>query len=100
MNLNSKKVIELIEQKYEFSGDLYNEEEILNWLMTQKDPSGDVIEELEGEQLLHAIHNSESLAVFFCKLRIISIFFLIHQSKILIHRLCFVWSSQMPRTDL
>ncbi len=35
--------------------------------MTQKDPSGDVIEELEGEQLLHAIHTSESLAVFFCK---------------------------------
>lgn len=47
-------------------GDLYNEEEILNWLMTQKDPSGDVIEELEGEQLLHSIHNSESLAIFFC----------------------------------
>lgn len=35
--------------------------------MTQKDPSGDVIEELEGEQLLHAIHHSESLAVFFCE---------------------------------
>lgn len=48
-------------------GDLYDEEEILNWLMTQKDPSGDVIEELEGEQLLDAIHNSEALAVFFCK---------------------------------
>ncbi|XP_065225798.1 uncharacterized protein hlk isoform X2 [Planococcus citri] len=48
-----------------YAGDLYDEEEILNWLMTQKDPSGDVIEELEGEKLLHAIHTSESLAVFF-----------------------------------
>lgn len=41
--------------------------------MTQKDPSGDIIEELEGEQLLLAIHNSESLAVFFCKLYLIDL---------------------------
>lgn len=48
-------------------GDLYDEGEILNWLLTQKDPSGEVIEELEGEELLKAIQKSESLAVYFCK---------------------------------
>ncbi|XP_075212452.1 hulk isoform X4 [Lycorma delicatula] len=48
-----------------YAGDLYDEGEILNWLLTQKDPSGEVIEELEGEELLRAIHKSESLAVYF-----------------------------------
>lgn len=63
--------------------------------MTQKDPSGDVIEELEGEQLLHAIHNSESLAVFFCKLNNVSIFLKFNLSILNpnSHRLCFVLSS-------
>lgn len=50
-----------------FSGDLYDEDELLNWLLTQKDPTGEVIEELEGEELLKAIHQSESLAIYFCK---------------------------------
>lgn len=52
-----------------FVGDLYDEEQILQWLMTQKDPSGDVIETLEGEELLNLIRESESLAVYFCKCR-------------------------------
>ena len=60
-----------------FKGDLYNEEEILAWLMTQKDPSSEVIEELDGEHLLHAIHNSESLAVFFCKCTVTLILFVV-----------------------
>lgn len=51
------------------AGDLYDEEQILQWLMTQKDPSGDVIETLEGEDLLNLIRESESLAVYFCKCR-------------------------------
>ncbi|XP_072157622.1 uncharacterized protein [Bemisia tabaci] len=48
-----------------FAGDLYDESELLAWLMTQKDPSGDLIEELEGEDLLKTIQDSESLAVYF-----------------------------------
>ncbi|XP_033225362.1 uncharacterized protein LOC117178180 isoform X2 [Belonocnema kinseyi] len=50
-----------------YAGDLYDEEQILQWLMTQKDPSGEVIEALEGEDLLHLIRESDSLAVYFCK---------------------------------
>ncbi|XP_039290483.1 uncharacterized protein LOC111055351 isoform X3 [Nilaparvata lugens] len=49
-----------------YAGDLYDEAEILNWLLTQKDPSGEVIEEFEGEALLKAIQHSESLAIYFC----------------------------------
>lgn len=52
---------------FHFAGDLYDEDEILNWLLTQKDPTGEVIEELEGDELLKAIHKSESLAIYFCK---------------------------------
>ncbi|XP_032681273.1 uncharacterized protein LOC116848848 isoform X2 [Odontomachus brunneus] len=48
-----------------YAGDLYDEEQILQWLMTQKDPSGEVIEALEGEDLLNLIRESESLAVYF-----------------------------------
>ncbi|KAL6447201.1 hypothetical protein ACFW04_001475 [Cataglyphis niger] len=47
------------------TGDLYEEEQILQWLLTQKDPSGEVIEALEGEDLLNLIRESESLAVYF-----------------------------------
>lgn len=50
-----------------YAGDLYDEEQLLNWLMTQKDPSGEVIEALEGDSLRHMIKTSESLAVYFCK---------------------------------
>lgn len=49
------------------SGDLYEEEQILTWLLTQKDPSGDVIEDLEGEKLINLIEESGSIAVYFCK---------------------------------
>ncbi|XP_076765990.1 hulk isoform X1 [Xylocopa sonorina] len=48
-----------------YAGDLYDEDQILQWLMTQKDPSGEVIEDLEGEELLNLIRESESLAVYF-----------------------------------
>ncbi|XP_076673088.1 hulk isoform X2 [Andrena cerasifolii] len=48
-----------------YAGDLYDEEQILQWLMTQKDPSGEVIEDLEGEELLNLIRESDSLAVYF-----------------------------------
>ncbi|EDV59792.2 uncharacterized protein Dere_GG10803, isoform E [Drosophila erecta] len=48
-----------------YAGDLYEEEQILTWLVTQKDPSGDVIEDLEGERLVHLIEESGSIAVYF-----------------------------------
>ncbi|XP_044009391.1 uncharacterized protein LOC122853163 isoform X2 [Aphidius gifuensis] len=48
-----------------YAGDLYDENQILTWLTMQKDPSSDVIEDLEGENLLHMIRESESLAVYF-----------------------------------
>ncbi|XP_008203455.2 uncharacterized protein LOC100118209 isoform X2 [Nasonia vitripennis] len=48
-----------------YAGDLYDEQQILQWLMTQKDPSGEMIEEKEGEDLLNMIRESESLAVYF-----------------------------------
>ncbi|XP_001961293.3 uncharacterized protein LOC6496628 isoform X1 [Drosophila ananassae] len=48
-----------------YAGDLYEEEQILTWLITQKDPSGDVIEDLEGERLVQLIEESGSIAVYF-----------------------------------
>lgn len=48
-------------------GDLYEEQDILNWLLTQKDPTGDVIDEVEGEALMKTIEEAEALAVYFCK---------------------------------
>lgn len=50
-----------------FPGDLYDEEAILNWLLTQKNPGGDVIEDLEGQRLKRMIEESPSIAVYFCK---------------------------------
>ncbi|KAL9914164.1 hulk isoform 9-T9 [Glossina fuscipes fuscipes] len=48
-----------------YAGDLYEEEQILTWLLTQKDPSGDVIEDLEGDKLVNLIEESGSIAVYF-----------------------------------
>ncbi|XP_028172000.1 uncharacterized protein LOC114361215 isoform X5 [Ostrinia furnacalis] len=48
-----------------FAGDLYDEHQLLNWLLTQKNPAGDVIEALEGQDLLNVIEESGSLAVYF-----------------------------------
>jgi hypothetical protein len=46
---------------------LYNEEQLLNWLLTQKDPSGEVIEALQGDELRRLIASDESVAVYFCE---------------------------------
>lgn len=55
-------------KKHNFgTGDLYEEDQILNWLMTQKDPGGDVIEDIEGQRLIELIEESGSMAVYFCK---------------------------------
>jgi len=40
----------------------------LNWLLTQKDPSGEVIEALQGDELRRLIASDESVAVYFCEL--------------------------------
>lgn len=54
-----------------YAGDLYDEEAILNWLLTQKNPGGDVIEDLEGQKLKKLIEESNSIAVYFCKFKFI-----------------------------
>lgn len=46
---------------------MYNEEQLLNWLLTQKDPSGEVIEALEGDELRSLINSENSVAVYFCE---------------------------------
>ncbi|XP_031337169.1 uncharacterized protein LOC116166353 isoform X3 [Photinus pyralis] len=48
-----------------YAGDLYDEQQILQWLLTQKDPSGDVIESMEGDSLRDLIENEEAVAVYF-----------------------------------
>ncbi|XP_037963656.1 uncharacterized protein LOC105392584 isoform X5 [Plutella xylostella] len=48
-----------------YAGDLYDEQQLLSWLLTQKNPAGDVIEELEGQALKDLIEESGSLAVYF-----------------------------------
>ncbi|XP_050667523.1 uncharacterized protein LOC126967136 isoform X2 [Leptidea sinapis] len=48
-----------------YAGDLYDEQQLLSWLLTQKNPAGDVIEALEGQELLDLIEESTSLAVYF-----------------------------------
>lgn len=50
------------------TGDLYDEAEILNWLMVQKDPAGELIEHVDGSDLKRIIVESNALAVYFCKL--------------------------------
>lgn len=50
-----------------YAGDLYDEQQILQWLLTQQDPSGDVIELVEGSELLDMIQDNEALAIYFCK---------------------------------
>lgn len=49
------------------TGDLYDGQQLLSWLLTQKNPAGDVIEAYEGQELLDLIEESPSIAVYFCK---------------------------------
>lgn len=68
--LNVKKLfIRLFKKKFFFNsaGDLYEEEAILSWLLAQRNPSGDFIEDVEGIRLKHLIDESPSIAVYFCK---------------------------------
>lgn len=51
-------------------GDMKNEENLLSWLLTEKDPSADFIEDMEGEALVRVIKDSDAIAVYFCKLHL------------------------------
>ncbi|XP_018017937.1 uncharacterized protein LOC108674456 isoform X2 [Hyalella azteca] len=46
-------------------GDLRNEEALLNWLLTEKNPAADFIEDLDGDTLLRVIKDSDAIAVYF-----------------------------------
>lgn len=50
-----------------YAGDLYDEDALLSWLLTQRNPSGEFIEDMEGVQLRKLIEEAASLAVYFCK---------------------------------
>ena len=49
------------------AGDLKNEERILEWLLLEKNPGSEVIEELAGQELQEQITRSDAIAVYFCK---------------------------------
>jgi hypothetical protein len=49
-----------------FAGDLKNDEKILEWLLSQKDPAGERIEEMRGDELKEYISLHEFVTVFFC----------------------------------
>ena len=69
-----------------YAGDLKNEEAILEWLLVQKDPSNEAIEEQSGENLLKTIDNTEAVAVFICKLQVfisVTPYFLYYQDSML-----------------
>ena len=52
-----------------YAGDLKNEERLLEWLLLQKDPTTDIIEEFEDEELVECIRQKEFVAVYFCQFR-------------------------------
>ena len=43
------------------------EDSILEWLLVQKDPSNEAIEEMEGEDLRTILKDADAVAVFVCK---------------------------------
>lgn len=49
-----------------YAGDLKNEERLLEWLLIQKDPTSDMIEEYDDEALVEVIRKQEFVAVYFC----------------------------------
>ncbi|XP_043221614.1 uncharacterized protein LOC122381465 isoform X23 [Amphibalanus amphitrite] len=48
-----------------YAGDLKNEERILEWLLVEKNPGSEVIEELSGQELQKQIDISDAIAVYF-----------------------------------
>ncbi|XP_042867144.1 uncharacterized protein LOC122249976 [Penaeus japonicus] len=48
-----------------YAGDMKNEENLLSWLLTEKDPTADFIEDMSGDALLRVIRDSDAIAVYF-----------------------------------
>ncbi|KAK8738956.1 hypothetical protein OTU49_003758 [Cherax quadricarinatus] len=48
-----------------YAGDMKNEENLLSWLLTEKDPTADFIEDMEGAALQRVIRDSDAIAVYF-----------------------------------
>lgn len=48
-----------------YAGDMRNGSDILDWLLTEKDPSSDMIEEIDGDELEELIETADFLAVLF-----------------------------------
>ncbi|CAG2115189.1 unnamed protein product, partial [Medioppia subpectinata] len=58
-----------------YAGDLKKSEKILDWLINQKDPSLDKIEDVDAPALRKLIENSDHLAVYFCESNVFISFF-------------------------
>ncbi|XP_045120690.1 uncharacterized protein LOC123510033 isoform X9 [Portunus trituberculatus] len=50
-----------------YAGDMKNEENLLAWLLTEKDPTADFIEDMDGEVLQRVIRDADAIAVYFYK---------------------------------
>ncbi|XP_063877637.1 uncharacterized protein LOC135109832 isoform X13 [Scylla paramamosain] len=50
-----------------YAGDMKNEENLLAWLLTEKDPTADFIEDMDGEILQRVIRDADAIAVYFYK---------------------------------
>ena len=50
-----------------FTGDLKNEDAILEWMLVQKDPANEAIAEQSGENLKTFIENTEAVAIYLCE---------------------------------
>ncbi|XP_063877627.1 uncharacterized protein LOC135109832 isoform X3 [Scylla paramamosain] len=48
-----------------YAGDMKNEENLLAWLLTEKDPTADFIEDMDGEILQRVIRDADAIAVYF-----------------------------------
>lgn len=57
------------------SGDFKKSERILEWLINQKDPMLDRIEEVDGGTLRKLIDTADHLAVYFCEYSFVSTYF-------------------------
>jgi hypothetical protein len=51
-----------------YAGDLKNEDAVIEWLLVQKDPTNEAIEEEDGPGVRNVIENSEAVAVYICEL--------------------------------
>ena len=50
-----------------YAGDMKREDSILEWLLVQKDPTNEAIEEHDGAGVHNVAENSEAVAVYICK---------------------------------